>query len=87
MKIELRNERVVVKGHFHEQGSVLAGTAEGFCDGFEVEVLLESGAPETTLQQLVRMARRMCFTEKALQGETPLVVSARLNGHPLSLPD
>ncbi len=79
-KLNLRNERVRVIGFFHEQGSVLAGTAEGFCDGFEVEIRLESDEAQEQITELVRMARQMCFTEKALTGSTPVRVTSRLNG-------
>ncbi len=83
-KIELRNERVKVTGRFHEQGSVLRGDAEGFCDGFDVEIQLESDAPEQEIAELVRLARQMCFTEKALAGITPISVNPWLNGRPFA---
>ncbi len=79
-KLGIRNERVRVVGHFHEQGSVLAGTAAGFCDGFEVEVEIESDEPPETIASLVRLARQMCFTEQALAGHTAVKVTPRLNG-------
>ena len=31
-KLSVRNEKVLVTAHFHEEGSVLRGDAEGFCD-------------------------------------------------------
>jgi len=64
----IRNERVKVIAHFHEQGSVLRGDAEGFCDGFEVEISLDSEEPEEQITILIRLARQLCFTEKALVG-------------------
>ena len=79
-KLIIHNERVKVIGHFHEQGSVLAGTAAGFCDGFEVEVEIESDEPPAVIAGLVRQARQMCFTEQALAGQTPVKVTPRLNG-------
>jgi len=79
-KLILRNEQVKVIGHFHEQGSVLAGTAAGFCDGFEVEVEIESDEPPEVIAGLVRLARQMCFTEQALAGQTPVKVTPWLNG-------
>lgn len=80
-KLSIRNERVRVIAHFHEQGSVLAGTAAGFCDGFEIEIDLESDEPAESIAFLVRMARQMCFTEQALSGVTPIKVIPRLNGY------
>jgi len=79
-KIGIRNEYVFVTGKFHEQGSVLKGDAEGFCDGFEVEIRLESDAPEHELSELVRISRQMCFTEKALVGKVPIRVTQMING-------
>lgn len=79
-KLIIRNERVRVVGHFHEQGSVLAGTAAGFCDGFDVEVDIESDEPSEAIASLVQMARQMCFTGQALSGATPVMVTSRLNG-------
>ncbi len=84
-KISLRGERVRVTGRFHEQGSVLRGDAEGFCDGFDVEIQIESDEPPETVAGLIRLARQMCFTEKALMGSTPVTVKQTLNHHPLEV--
>ena len=78
--MKISNERVRVTAYFHEQGSVLKGDAEGFCDSFEVEVLLDSEEPEDEVGALVSMARRLCFTEKALTDSIPVTVSQTLNG-------
>jgi len=45
----------------------LKGDAEGFCDRFEVEIQLEGSEPAAVLSDLVKLARQMCFTEKALK--------------------
>ncbi len=84
-KLSLRDERVKVTGRFHEQGSVLRGDAEGFCDGFDVEIQIESDEPPETIAELIRLARQMCFTEKALMGSTPVMVKQTLNQHPLEV--
>lgn len=83
-KIDIRNERVKITAHFHEQGSVLRGDAEGFADGFEIAISLDSDAPEADIRELIRLARQMCFTEKALAGETSLTVRQELNGQTLT---
>ena len=70
----------MVTARFHEHGSVLRGDAEGFCDGFEVEIQLDSSEPATELEILITLARRMCFTEKALTGSIPVSVTQTLNG-------
>ena len=59
---------------------MLRGDAEGFCDGFEVEIELESDEPKESMIELIRLARQMCFTEKALIGSTPVNVTQRVNG-------
>ncbi len=69
-----------VTAHFHEQGSVLRGDAEGFCDGFEVEISIESDEPAEQIAELIRLARQMCFTEKALIGSVPILVKQTING-------
>jgi organic hydroperoxide reductase OsmC/OhrA len=84
-KLVIRNERVLVKAHFHEQGSVLRGDAEGFCDGFEIEIHIDSEETSDKIAELVRLARRMCFTEKALMGSTPVTVTQTLNERPLEI--
>ena len=71
---------MLVTASFHEQGSVLKGDAEGFCDGFTVEISLDSNEPDHELENLVRLARQMCFTEKALMGSIPVEVRQTFNG-------
>ncbi len=84
-KIAIRNERVNVTAHFHEHGSVLRGDAEGFCDGFEIEILIDSDEDSQKIADLVRISRKMCFTEKALMGSVQVKVSQQLNQQPLEL--
>ncbi len=79
-KLTLRKDHVRVTAHFHEQGSVLRGDAEGFCDGFEVEISIESDEPAEQITELIRLARQMCFTEKALMGSVPVTVKQTING-------
>ena len=82
-RIAIHDERIKVHAHFHEQGSVLRGEAEGFADGLEIDVSLESEAPEEQIRELVRLAHQMCFTEKALAGGLPITIQHTLNGVPL----
>ncbi len=83
-KLAMRNDRVRVTAHFHEQGSVLRGDAEGFCDGFEVEISVDSDEPQEKIAELIRLARQMCFTEKALMGSVPVAVKQRINGQEMA---
>jgi organic hydroperoxide reductase OsmC/OhrA len=73
-----------VTAHFHEQGSVLRGDAEGFCDGFEVEISLDSDETAEQIDLLIQLARQMCFTEKALMGSVPVNMSQQINGKLIS---
>ena len=82
-RIAVHDERIKVSAHFHEQGSVLRGDAEGFADGLEIEISLESEASEEQIRELVRLAHQMCFTEKALAGGVPLTQRHTLNGRAL----
>jgi organic hydroperoxide reductase OsmC/OhrA len=82
-KLVLQAERVKVIARFQEQGSVLQGTAEGWCNGFEIELRLESAEPAEEIAGLIRLAHRMCFTEAALTGRVELTQRHLLNGQPL----
>ncbi len=79
-KLKISNEKVLVTAYFHEQGSVLRGDAEGFCDRFEVEIFIDSDEQSVELETLVRLARQMCFTEKALTGSVTVGVTQTING-------
>jgi len=45
-----------------------------------VEISIESDEPPETISELIRLARQMCFTEKALMGSVPVAVRQTLNG-------
>lgn len=79
-KLVLDDARVKVLARFREQGSVLRGTAEGFCEGFEIEMAFQTEETDEEVAQLIRMARQMCFTEAALAGKVALALKYRLNG-------
>lgn len=79
-KLQISNQRVCVTAHFHEQGSVLKGDAEGFCDRFDVEITVDSAAPESEINELIAIARRMCFAEKALTTSVEVSVTQKING-------
>jgi len=79
-RINIRNGRVHVAAYFHEQGSVLRGDAEGFCDHFDIEVLVDSDETEEKITGLVAMARKLCFTEKALTTPVTVNVTQTNNG-------
>jgi len=82
-KLDIKNEKVVVTAHFHEEGSVLRGDAEGFCDQFEINIAIDSDEPISEIKQLIRLAHRLCFAEKAVIGSVPVHITQQLNGQPL----
>jgi hypothetical protein len=83
-KIVLQSVRVKVLARFREQGSVLRGTAEGFCKGFQIETFFETEATEEDILGLIQTARKMCFTEAALAGEVELSHRYELNGQTIT---
>ena len=84
-KLVLRDERVKVTAHFREQGSVLRSTSEGTCEGFDIELSIESDEPAEEIVELIRLSHRMCFTEAALAGEVTLRKQHNLNGQPIEV--
>jgi len=65
---------VKVIAHFREEGAVLAGTQQGFCEDFEIELSINGAMPQEEIIKLIRLAHQMCFTEAALKG-TPKIMS------------
>jgi organic hydroperoxide reductase OsmC/OhrA len=82
-RLALREERVAVSARFSEQGSVLRGTREGRCEGFHIELAIESDEPAEELAELVRLAHRMCFTEAALAAAVEITTADLVNGRPI----
>lgn len=78
--MQIRNERVRVTAYFHEQGSVLKGDAEGFCDHFDIEILVDADETDEKITSLIAMARKLCFTEKALTTQVTVNVIQTSNG-------
>lgn len=65
-RLSLKDERVKVIAHFREEGAVLAGTQQGFCEDFEIEFSANGELPPEEVSKLLDLAHRMCFTESAL---------------------
>ncbi len=85
-RLLLEDGRVKVTAHFHEQGSVLKGTQTGKCDGFDIEVAIESEEAPDKIAELMSLAHQMCFTEDALAHEMKLTTTHLLNGKPIDQP-
>jgi organic hydroperoxide reductase OsmC/OhrA len=84
-RLILRNEKVRVVAHFEEEGSVLAGTQQGTCKGFSIELSMEGDQKVEEIIKLIRMAHRMCFTESALSHAVEVMTSHLFNGQPIDL--
>ena len=84
-KLALRDERVTVTAFFREQGSVLQGSAKGMCEGFDIELFIESDEPPEEISELIRLSHQMCFTESALTGNVQLTQRHSLNGQPIEV--
>ena len=82
-KLKLEDERVRVNAQFREQGSVLAGTKNGSCIGFEIEVNIRSEESAGAIAEMLRLAHRMCFTEDVLTRKVDVTVRHTLNGEEL----
>jgi uncharacterized OsmC-like protein len=83
-RIALKDERVKVIAHFREEGAVLAGTQQGFCEDFDVELSLNGEVPAEAIAVLIRLAHQMCFTESALTREIKITARHVYNGELLA---
>ena len=79
-RLTLKNERVKVIAHFHEQGAVLAGTQLGFCEDFDIELSIDGDLPVDEIKTLIQIAHQMCFTEYALSNEITITSRHLYNG-------
>ncbi len=86
LRIPLERATVKVRGRFWTEGSALAGTLRAGCDGFEMELGLESSAPPSEVARLVSLARSACYVEQALAQPVKVEATVTLNGRPLELP-
>jgi organic hydroperoxide reductase OsmC/OhrA len=82
-KLVLKDERVRIDARFSEHGSVLQGTKEGRCEGFDIELAIDSDEPAEAIAELIRLAHRMCFTEHAITHEVTITKRHLLNGEVL----
>ena len=82
-KLNIENERVKVTAHFHEEGSVLRGDKHGEADGFEIQVLMDSEESTETIEEMLTLAHRMCFTEAVVKQSVPVTTTHTINGKDL----
>jgi hypothetical protein len=83
MKIEVRKARVRVVMRNKQEGSVLQGTVQAACLGFETHLDVESDEPRERVAALVRQAENGCYTMQAVLHPVPIERTVTLNGAPL----
>jgi hypothetical protein len=83
LKLSVDKARVHVSMRNKTEGSVLQGTVQASCLGFETRLEIESSEPPERIRQLVDMAERGCFTKQALLAPVAFECSTMLNGQPL----
>lgn len=70
---------------FREEGSVLAGTQRGTCEGFTIELSVDGEENAEEFIKLARLAHRMCFTEDALSRVVKVTASHVFNGQTIDV--
>jgi organic hydroperoxide reductase OsmC/OhrA len=83
LKIGVDKARVHVAMRNKTEGSVLQGSVQASCLGFETRLEIESSEPPERIEQLVAMAERGCFTMQALLAPVTFTHTTTLNGQPL----
>ena len=84
LKVSVGKARVHVTMRNKTDVSVLQGSVQASCLGFETRLDIESGEPPERIQKLVAMAERGCFTMQALLAPVTFEHSTTLNGQPLA---
>lgn len=74
-----------VVAHFREEGAVLAGTQQGFCEDFDIELSINGDMPKEEITTLIRLAHQMCFTESALTGTPRITTRHVFNGEVIEM--
>jgi len=86
MQIEIKKAHVRVVMRNKQEGSVLQGTVQAACLGFESHLEVESDEPPERVAALVRQAENGCYTLQALVNPVPFERTVTLNGAPLAEP-
>ena len=64
---------------------MLAGTQQGFCEDFDIELSINGDIAEEEISKLIRLAHQMCFTESALK-DMPKITSRHVfNGKEIQI--
>ncbi len=84
LKVSIDRARVHVTMRNKTEGSVLQGTVQASCLGFETRLDIESREPPERVRKVVDLAERGCFTMQALLAPVAFTRSTTLNGQPLA---
>ena len=79
MKISVDKARAYVRMRNKSEGSVLQGTVQATCLGFETRLEIESQEPPDRIRALVRNAEHGCYTMQALLHPLEVARSVYLN--------
>ena len=79
MKIGVDKARAYVRMRNKSEGSVLQGTVQATCLGFETRLEIESQEPPDRIRALVRNAEHGCYTMQALLHPVDVTRSVYLN--------
>ena len=65
---------------------MLQGTQDNTCEGFSIQVSLDSNEAVEEIGKLIHQAHKMCFTEDALTRAITVEASHLLNGQLIDVP-
>ena len=61
-------------------GSVLAGTITSGVDEFRTHLIVDSPAPQESIERIIRMAKRGCYAEQLVKNPIALTSTYTVNG-------
>ena len=83
--LAITSAKVHVEMDYYLTGSVLKGTVESGCSEVRTHFEVESGEPEESIREIIRLAKRGCFVENMIRTAVPLKSSIALNGSEIAL--
>lgn len=81
-QIDVRHYRVEQRTRFstNERTRRSADSPQAGCLGIEMQLVIESDAPQSVIRELANTAKALCMAHQALLSPTPSVFGVRLNG-------
>lgn len=80
LKVEIDRASVRSEFDIYLQGSLRAGTVKAGVTEFRTELSLDSEAPMTKLEKVIRAAKSGCFAEQLVKHPVPLKSTVLVNG-------